>query len=49
MIHDCDFYTNHRRRRFFVRRSYVLKETKLDRLIKKVEELRELMSGKFPT
>jgi len=49
MIYDCDFYTNHRRKRFFVLRKYVFKETKLDRLIKSIEELKKQLLGKPPT
>jgi len=49
MIYDCDFYTNHRRRRFFVRKRYFLKETKLDRLIKAVSKLSEHIKKNPPT
>jgi len=44
MIYDCDFYTNHRRRRFFVEKRYVFKETKLDKLMKAVDEIKKLLT-----
>ena len=46
MIHDCDFYTNHRRKRFFVKRSWIRKETKTDIILKEIIELKRKLDEK---
>jgi hypothetical protein len=46
MLYDCDFYTNHRRKRFFVRRSHVIKETKLDKLIEQVSKIEKTLDSR---
>jgi hypothetical protein len=47
MIHDCDFYSNPRKQMFFVKRKYVFrqKESKTDRILKELAELKKLLEG----
>ena len=44
-IHDCDFYTSRKRKRFYVRRK-LNQPSKLDLLIEDVKELKSILTGK---
>jgi bifunctional DNA-binding transcriptional regulator/antitoxin component of YhaV-PrlF toxin-antitoxin module len=46
MIHDCDFYTRRKLRKFYVKRSVVRKEGKFDVVLNELRELKKLIDRK---
>ena len=47
-IHDCDFYTSRKRKRFYTVRRVVRGESRFDVLIREVRELRGLLEKETP-
>lgn len=42
-IHDCDFYTCHKRVRFYAKRKWFFKETNHDKVMRELAELKKIL------